>query len=228
MGSQLVVSSRYTEQVRALWVIALVGCGRVGFDSVGGDRAPDAYVPVVCGDGVCAGNAGELCNNCAADCATLAQVCGNGACEAGEQPSCYADCGPVPWPWSSDATAMLAALNQARTNGRVCPGGTVTLTGPALVYDPTLEPTAREWAWEAAHEDWQPANGCNGRTSEDRLALVGATSGWKTFAAASPADAIEMLLAYSFACPELMRATNTQFAGAAAYDVIVSHSIMLR
>jgi cysteine-rich secretory family protein len=123
---------------------------------------------------------------------------------------------------------MLAALNQARTNGRICPGDTATLSAAPLVYDATLEPAAREWAWEAAHENWGPANGCNGRTSTDRVAAAGATSAWKTFSAASPADAIEMLLDTSFACPELMKATNTKFAGAGAYDVIVSHAIMLK
>ncbi|HEY5948855.1 MAG TPA: CAP domain-containing protein [Kofleriaceae bacterium] len=213
--------------MRALVVTALVGCGRVGFDPVG-DALPDiANLPAACGDGVCAGRDGELCSTCASDCATLADVCGNGECSDGES-TCYADCGPSPWPWQTDSAAMLTAINQARANGTICPGSTATQTAPALAYDPALEPAAREWAWEAAHEDWAASDSCNGRAGVDRVVAAGATSAWKAFGSASGTDAIAALLAFQPACDEMMKASNTQFAAAAAYDLITAHAIMLR
>jgi hypothetical protein len=209
--------------VRVLAVTVLLGCGRVDFAPVVDNTA----VPAVCGDGVCAGGAGELCSTCS-DCITLDPVCGNGECSAGEEATCYADCGPSPWAWPADSSVMLSALNQARTNGTRCPGAAGTVTAPALVYDQTLEPAAREWAWEAAHENWTSPDGCNGRTATERIAAVGATSGWKAFAASSGGNAITMLLAYGPACTELMKASNTRFAGVGAHDAITAHAIMLK
>src|SRR5690242_7264079 len=45
--------------------------------------SPDAPSPMnpTCGDGVCAGNSGELCSTCATDCAKQTVTCGNGQCE---------------------------------------------------------------------------------------------------------------------------------------------------
>jgi hypothetical protein len=203
------------------------GCGRVSFDS----RKLDAEIdsgPAVCGDGVCAGEIGELCTGCASDCATRERVCGNGACEDGEPKTCYADCGPSPWPWESDATLMLAAVNQARTNGVACPGGGGGASVPALVYDAALEPGAREYAWEAAHQSWTPNGGCNGRTAVERIQAAGAMSGWKAFGASSGTDAVATLLAFMPACNQIMNASYTALGAAGAYDAITSHALMLR
>src|SRR5262245_55766205 len=86
-------------------LVAAAGCGGT---ASGGRDAPncaadgvctpgctdDPDCAGVCGDGTCAG---ELCAMCASDCATRAAVCGNGACDSGEDSaSCFADCGPSP------------------------------------------------------------------------------------------------------------------------------------
>jgi len=214
--------------VRALVVIALVGCGRVAFDPIVDGAADTATLPAVCGDGVCEGGAGELCSTCS-DCATAALVCGNGECTAGEDgASCYADCGPSPWPWTDDAAQMLATINQARTQGTMCPGGGMTLTAPALTYDTALEVVAREWAWEAAHENWGPPDSCNGRLASDRLGTVGASSGWKSFGGTTGPEGAAALIAFMPACNQIMNPSNTLLGAAAAYDVINAHAIMLR
>lgn len=216
-----------------LYLTLVASCGRIDFTRVDGsaalppDARPDAG-PAVCGDNICSGDSGELCSSCS-DCVTLSVVCGNGACEPGEA-DCYADCGPLPWPvaWEDEATSMLTALNNARVNGFQCPGTGAPVTAPALVYDTTYEPTAREWAWEAAHENWIPADACNGRTALSRVTVAGAQSIWKVFDSATGQDAITMLLNYSISCPNLMAAVNTKLAGAVSRDVIVSHAIVLR
>lgn len=230
MGSQLAVSSLYTGGVRALALTALVGCGRLGFEPMTDARPVDmAELPAVCGDGVCAGGSGELCSTCKSDCATSAPVCGNGECGMGEDGlTCYADCGPSPWPWQADSAAMLTAINNARTTGTMCPGTSMIVTAPALTYDTGLEVTAREWAWEAAHQDWGPADACNGRLAVDRVGAAGATSAWKAFGATSGAEGIAMLLAFAPACAQMMSASNTRFAGVGAYDLITAHAIVLR
>jgi hypothetical protein len=206
-------------------------CGRVGFEprAVDVDAAADVdSLLAVCGDGVCAGQSGELCVSCATDCATLAKVCGNGVCEPDEQPACIADCGPAPWPWGAEANEIIAAVNTARQMGVTCTSGGGGQVVSMLAYDATLEAGAREFAWEAAHQDWGPTAGCNGRTAVERVAAYGASSGWKTFDASSSDDAVAMLLAFAPACPELMRASNTMIGAAAAHDAITSHAIMLR
>jgi hypothetical protein len=213
--------------VRTLAVVALVGCGRVAFDALPADANIDSAI-AVCGDNICAGDLGELCTTCMNDCATLAQVCGNGACEAGEETVCYADCGPSPWPWTSEANEMLVALNQFRATGTICPGETMTRTGPPLTHDGSLEPFAREWAWEAAHQEWFSIDSCNGRPAGDRLTAIGASSGWRTFDKPSPMDAIATLLAYEPSCPLLMSTSNTRLATAGAHDVSTSHTVVLR
>src|SRR5512146_1435669 len=98
-------------RVVALVVVAF-GCGRIGFDPAGGQSggdggnrppacvadgfcapgcgAADPDCPTACGDGICVGNAGELCTTCAAGCRTTANVCGNGTCGPGEEgTTCY-------------------------------------------------------------------------------------------------------------------------------------------
>ena len=214
--------------MRALAVITLLGCGRVGFDPRSDATDIGVDTPAaVCGDQVCSGGAGELCSACS-DCATLAQVCGNGACDPGESPGCYADCGPTPWTWTSDANALLAAVNQARTNGTMCPGGGGMQIRPALVYDTSLEPFAREVAWETAHESWTNNVGCNGRSFSDQLTMLGAAALWKVYGAATPGDAIGFLLGMMGSCNSIMAAGITQLGGAGAYDALNAHTIVLR
>ena len=123
---------------------------------------------------------------------------------------------------------MLTALNQARMTGVMCPGAGSVTTAPALIYDATIEPTAREWAWEAAHESWIPADSCNGRTGLDRVTAAGLASAWKVFNATSPADAINMLLVDPGACPNLMTSSVTELGAAAAHDAITSHAVVFR
>ena len=179
--------------MRAWVVIALAGCGRLGFDPTADGAADTTTLPAVCGDGVCDGVGGELCSSCS-DCATAAAVCGNGECNGGEDGSCYADCGPTPWPWTVDAMQMFATINQARVQGFMCPGAPTAVTAPALTFDTGLEVGAREWAWEAAHEDWAPADACNGRLASDRVTAAGASSGWKSFGGTTGSAGAMMLL----------------------------------
>lgn len=143
------------------WVVAcalLVGCGRIDFDPL-----------ARCGDGICEGAAGEVCTACAADCATLAAVCGNGWCDAQEDGArCPTDCGPMPWQWTAEEANLLAMINTARTGGTTCPGGSFT-TAPALTLDGALEASARGWAWPRAAGQWAQGSGvtCNGRTTQE-------------------------------------------------------------
>lgn len=212
-------------------VVALVGCGRLGFDPLAGgdarfvDVASD--VAAVCGDDVCEGNGGELCTTCA-ECATLAPVCGNGACDPGEVFNCYADCGPSPWTWPADTADLMAAINQARTGGTMCPGGGATQTAAALVYEPALEPFARELAWETAHTNWLGSVGCNGRSYADQRAMLGASAYWKVFNASSAQGAIAYLLGSAGSCNSIMDVAATQLGAAGAHDVIDAHVIVLR
>lgn len=122
---------------------------------------------------------------------------------------------------------LLAAVNQARTMGTQCPGGTMT-TAAALVYEPALEPLAREWAWETAHESWTDNVGCNGRSYFDELTAVGAVSGWKTFGATTAANAIGFLLAEQPSCDSIMSASISQLGAAGAHDILDGHVIVLR
>ena len=212
---------------RVITVVLLAGCGRIGFDGAAHDATIDTG-PTVCGDRVCAGEQGELCTSCAADCVTLARACGNGACEAGEDDACPADCGPTPWPWAGDGALMLAAVNEARATGITCPGGAGGQMLPPLTYDGSLEPTAREWAWEAAHQGWTPADGCNGRSAEDRVAAAGVSSIWKAFGATTASEGAAMLIAFGPACAAIMDTENTSFAGTGAHDMIDCHAIVLK
>lgn len=168
------------------------GCGRVDFDprrdagldaQLGLDGNPacvddgvctygcadeDPDCATTCGDGVCMGNGGELCVNCAADCMTTTAVCGNGACDPGESPLCIADCGPSPWPWASEEAALLAKVNAVRATGYNCPNG-ARAARPAYT-DAGATTAAREWTWELAHQKFFMMGGtvCNGRTFAQR------------------------------------------------------------
>jgi hypothetical protein len=131
----------------------------------------DTDCATTCGDGICVGNAGEMCNSCATDCKTMSIACGNGACEAGESPNCYADCGPPLWKWGAEEAQLIGLINSKRTAGYKCPGAPGgAVTRPAYVLDPTMLAGAREWSWEIAHQNYWDASGvsCNDRTPAQR------------------------------------------------------------
>lgn len=137
--------------------------------------ATDPDCMTTCGDNKCVGNAGEMCRACPVDCKTLGPVCGNGHCQQGESPDCFADCGPTPWTWTTQEQQLLTRINNARTNGFACPGAN-TVTRPALALDTTMQAMSREWSWELAHMEFVPPNdasACNGRSLNDRKAQGG-------------------------------------------------------
>jgi len=135
----------------------------------------DTDCVTTCGDNRCVGNTGELCNTCASDCQTTEVVCGNGECQAGESPDCFADCGPVPWSWATEEQTLEAMVNARRNVGFMCPGAMAVVTRPALAVDDTMEFGAHEWSWEIAHQNFfqSGGNACNGRTNEQRKPAYG-------------------------------------------------------
>jgi hypothetical protein len=183
----------------------------------------------VCGDGVCAGNAGESCVECASDCKTTADVCGNGQCDPDEDSAtCYVDCGPSPWTWSADEASTLMAINAARTGGTTCPGMAM-MTAPPLALDLSFEPIAHEWVWEISHEGYEsPTKRCNGRTLISTEQPTGISS---TYTSEGPADGATLVAQWQAdmnACPQLMAASLTEIFVAEAHDtnnayVIVMH-----
>lgn len=223
-------------------VVVVAGCGRVGFDGIdaSSDAAslPDAGLCVAgddlclpsclttdpdcvttCGDGRCIGNAGELCGSCMADCATLAIVCGNAECQAGEDgTTCYADCGPPSWPWETEEAALRAEINLARTSGTMCPGDGAPRFASVLAVDTTMQPGAREYAWEIAHHEIHTNMACNGRSFVERQATYGGSGGLSHSTAVSAAAAVASWRATAALCPVLMNTARTQLAVGVALD----------
>jgi uncharacterized protein YkwD len=171
--------------VKLALIVVLTACGRVGFDpgaiGDGGHHGSDSggnemVTPAVCGDGICEGAAGESCASCATDCKSQTPVCGNAACDPGEDgTSCYVDCGPVPWTWSADETDLLAAINSARTSGFPCNGTTVPPTN-ALTLDADLQAAARDLAWEEAQFGTVGQRRCDGESIGTFLTMANASS----------------------------------------------------
>jgi hypothetical protein len=190
------------------------GDGTCLVDCVGSD--PDCTT--TCGDGVCVGNAGEMCGICAADC-NVAAACGNGHCEQGEA-DCFADCGPTPWAFADDETALFELVNAARTGGTMCPGAMAPVTAPALARNLQYTDGLREWAWEIAHQNVfiTGGNSCNGRGPVER---VGAS--FNSFIQSrNHADiqaAFNSWISSSTLCPILMTASRTKGNVAFASDV---------
>jgi hypothetical protein len=223
--------------VRAAIIFALAACGRIAFErrdaaiDSNDDAAieSDAFV-AVCGDGICSGNAGELCKQCGSDCATLADVCGNGECSTTEDStSCYADCGPTPWPWIADDQALFNEINLARTGGTMCPGDSMPRFAPAFVADNSILPGAREYAWEIAHHDFAApdASACNGRTFGDRATPYGAAGAMALIAVGvvAPASVVGAWKNSSTLCPQILMNTGmTGLATAIARDVKHSYT----
>jgi uncharacterized protein YkwD len=189
--------------------------------------ATDPDCVPACGDGYCVANAGELCGNCPADCATTTPVCGNAACEPGEAPDCYADCGPTPWTWQSDENALLALVNDARTSGVACPEQKGVVR-PALALSDNLRFAAREWAWEIAHHDHFSANACNGRTYNERRTAGGFNSYTITQNGASVQSVFDSWMTNKPVCEMLMSPSHTIAAIGIAIDTKTGYVVVLK
>ncbi|HEY5933555.1 MAG TPA: hypothetical protein VIU61_02910, partial [Kofleriaceae bacterium] len=181
-----------------------------------------------CGDGRCVGNAGELCGNCTADCMTKTAVCGNGACDPGEAPDCYADCGPEPWMWLAMEQDLIDRINVKRTGGTACPGGTMA-TAPALTKTSALVPTVHEWVWEIAHQNVLIAGGgaCNGRTNAERQAPADFDTYVQGRGHTSVESAINSWFSVSTICTSLMSTARTKIAAGVAWDVAKGYVVVL-
>ncbi|HUS30401.1 MAG TPA: hypothetical protein VMZ53_17955 [Kofleriaceae bacterium] len=219
--------------------LALVGCGRIGFDGASSDAAsrdvivsdtpldvsePDA-VPAVCGNAVCEGTLGETCGACMSDCAVQTVVCGNGACETSEDgTTCYADCGPTPWPWAQEESDLFSAINSARVAGVQCPGDSAPRFGGTLLLSSAMQAGTREHAWEIAHHEYSQFSGmtCNGRTYAQRQQPYAGNGGLSststTTAFASATLVVDGWKTDATLCPILMTAGYTQASVAAAHD----------
>lgn len=168
------------------------GCGDLVCD---GDETC-GVCPVDCGpcaracvaDDTCRGRRGERCGWCA-ECDTRAAVCGNGACDPGEDPvGCMVDCGPPAWPapWIEAEAAMGEAIDALRAAGATCPSGP-RAAAPRLARDPSLTAAARGHAWDSSLSDTFGPQSCDGRTLADRAPGAAAEAlgwGWPSGAAA--------------------------------------------
>ena len=191
---------------------------------VGSD--PDCMT--TCGDNRCVGNAGELCGNCMADCATTSVVCGNAQCQPGESPSCFADCGPMPWTWAAEEQQLLTLVQNARTNGTTCPGGSM-VTRPAFTVSAAMLPAAREWVWEMSHHNYfGGANNeaCNGRTSAQRQQQGGFGGYVRSAGYATVQDAFNSWITSSTLCPIVM-GTSTNAAIAVSFDTRKAYLLVI-
>jgi len=192
--------------------------------------ATDPDCTTTCGDNRCVGNAGELCGTCTADCATTAVVCGNAQCQPGESPDCYADCGPVPWTWNTEEQQLMTLINNARTTGVACPGAN-NVTRPAFTLEPALIAGAREWAWEMSHSNYfgSTADGCNGRTYQQRKLDGGAFTGYvRSRGYATVQLAFDAWMASATQCPIVMSATATKMYASVAFDTAKSYLMVVK
>lgn len=209
-------------------------------ECVGGDRVcrrscvledPDC-VPTP-GDGVCVGNAGELCTR-DNDCRTREDVCGNGECSASEDSDlCYADCGPTPWPWAEQEAALLAAVNERRARGIACDGGAAVTLGP-LTLDVGAQRVARERAWELSFAGQSAAGGsCNGRSPWEIVVSAGVSSPpagllqSRGNAGSQLSEVVEIWVAAPTLCPFLINPMITRITPAVARPDGAPHAFVL-
>jgi len=182
-----------------------------------------------CGDNRCVGNAGELCGACMADCATTAVVCGNAQCQTGESAtSCFADCGPSPWTWTPEEQQLLTLVQNARTNGFTCPGGSM-VTRPAFTVSAAMLPAAREWVWEMSHHNYfggSNAEACNGRTAAQRQQQGGFSGYVRSAGYASVQDAFDNWMASTTLCPIVMGSATTA-AIAVSFDTRKAYLLVI-
>ena len=150
----------------------------------------------------------QTCENCPADCATTTAVCGNGECEAGEETTCFNDCGPDPWTWLADEQAMLTEANNARVNGIPCPGhGVAAHRASRSRSTIRSRRRTREWAWEIRPRRLLhvgDAQACNGRTFAQRSAQGGYITALSAFGFASGTAAAQFFETDMASCPTLM------------------------
>jgi hypothetical protein len=188
----------------------------------------DSDCVAVCGDGMCVGNAGETCGNCMADCDTMADVCGNGFCDPGEDgTNCATDCGPSPWPaaYVQLEADGLAAMNQLRTGGVTCPGDAMPTVAGAVIGDPPDGAmAARRMAWQIAHEPYYPSSGalCNG------VGLASVLSGYGEIeflaGCASGSCAMNVFAGSDNTCADFMKASWTHVTIGAVFDPVNTSS----
>ncbi len=191
--------------------------------------ATDPDCMTTCGDNRCVGNAGELCSSCAADCNTTAAVCGNGQCQAGESPDCFADCGPTPWTWAAEEAQLLALVQNARTSGFACPSMT-SVTRPAFTVSAALLPPAREWVWEMSHHNYFGTTAqasCNGRSAAQREADGGFTGYVRSAGYDTVQAAFNAWMASASQCPIVM-STASMAAIAVSFDTRKSFILVLK
>lgn len=192
--------------------------------------AEDPDCVATAGDGVCVGNAGELCTS-DPDCDTREDVCGNGACSATEGSDlCYADCGPDPWPWTSLEEEVLMLVNEARARGIACAGRDPVVLGP-LTLDDGMLAGARERAWELAHQEQSAAGpACNGRSTAEIAAEVGAGAVLlyrDPDGTRRPSDAVSAWIGAGV-CLSLIDPAMTSAAVAVAYDADRGFALFVR
>jgi hypothetical protein len=242
---------------RAVVAITIAACGRIGFDGlttgsgsagdaptidtvttacVAGDNVcrvsclgSDSDCTTTCGDGRCVGNAGEFCTNCAADCMTLSPVCGNGACDPGEDSDiCYADCGPTPWTaaWVVEEGQLVSMINAARTGGTTCPGSGAA-TVPSLAASGSGTAQAREMAWERSYQGFTGSGNtvaCNGRTLGQRVGLPSAA--WIAFGP-DASSAVGFWLGDATVCPSIMKATWVELGAGVSHDAMAGYYVIV-
>lgn len=191
------------------------------------DMDPDCET--TCGDDRCVGNAGELCGNCREDCAVRAVVCGNGHCQMGESPDCYADCGPTPWLWTAQEEELARLINTARTTGFACAAGP-PVTRPAFEVVTDMLPGARDWVWEMSYQDVAPGPnsvGCNGRTSDERE-QDGGFSGWLWARQWNTVEAaFDSWMSDPDTCPIVMTANSSRISIAVSLEGTRSYIMVL-
>ena len=212
---------------RLVLLSALASCGRLGFDASGDgggsnvsplhDGTVDTPSSTVCGDGSCVANLGETCVTCASDCKTTTPVCGNLACDPGEDgTTCPTDCGPVPWQWDAEEMDLLNLINNARTGGVQCPGTGAPMTAPALTITDTLHRAARDLAWEQAQYDTVGVKRCDGQNVLSYLATVNANNVREASGAGTTQQWISAWEADMNACPQLVDTSVTTIGVAVA------------
>ena len=216
--------------------MSLASCGRLGFDanSDGGhvstlhDGTVDTPTSTVCGDGVCVASLGETCVSCATDCKTQTPVCGNLACEAGEDgTTCPTDCGPVPWPWGTDEAMLLALINDARTAGVNCPASTSTVTAAELASSAQLQAAARDLAWEEAQYGTVNTKRCDGEAVFTYLAGVDANNERMSDGAGTPQSWLDAWKLDTNACPQLVDTARTTIGVAVAVGAQTTTYVVL-
>ncbi|MFT3693462.1 MAG: CAP domain-containing protein [Kofleriaceae bacterium] len=228
--------------MRLAAVLVLVGCGRFGFapttdgrnsssgdddGSIPGDgkKPIDADLSATCGDLTCTASAGETCQSCASDCKTTSAVCGNLACDPGEDgASCEIDCGPSPWTWVQDETDLLTAINNARAGGVTCNG--TQANANAVVLDTTMQAAARSLAWESAQYNTVTIRRCDGQLLSTWLSAIPASSYRLSSGVASAGDRVAAWAADNNACASLVDNTRTKIGigiatGAANTEYVV-------